>query len=138
MNPYDFKKIGLNVYGDRRNVEGETVALLHIEFQDRGLKLIETKSRAVRIQEIHELMITDEKTAPGENADRVRAICFFEITKSGLIVIGDNVLIEDRYLGKVTGYDLTHMPNHMNIVIKTVSLDEPTLRVGDRIKFQSN
>jgi hypothetical protein len=135
--PYDFQKITPNVYGSRRPVEGETVALLHISFEDRGLKLIETKSRAVRYNEIHELMITDEDTGPGKGADRVRAIGFFEIKKSGLIVVGDEVWIEDRFLGKLVGYDLTHMPNHMNILVRTDNLSEPILRVGDIIKFKS-
>ena len=115
----------------------ETVALLHISFEDRGLKLIETKSRAVRYNEIHELMITDEDTGSGKGADRVRAIGFFEIKKSGLIVVGDEVWIEDRFLGKLVGYDLTHMPNHMNILVRTDNLSEPILKVGDIIKFKS-
>jgi len=135
--PYDFKKITPSVYGDRRPVEGETVALLHISFDDRGLKLIETKSRTVKRNEIHELMITDEDAAPGGGADRVRAIGFFEITESGLIVAGDEVFIEDRRLGTLVGYDVTHMPNHINVVVRADSLDEPVLRVGDRIRFRS-
>lgn len=134
--PYDFRRITPSVYGNRRPVEGETVALLHIAFEDRRLKLIETKSRAVKRYEIHELMITDEDAAPGGGADRVRAIGFFEITESGLIVVGDEVWIEDRLLGKLAGYDQTHMPNHLNIVVKAESLDEPVLRVGDRIRFK--
>ncbi|MGW8178994.1 MAG: DUF6917 domain-containing protein, partial [bacterium] len=68
-------------------------------------------------------------------ANRVRAIGFFEITKSGLIVAGDDVWIEDRLLGKLAGFDLTHMPNHINVVVKAESLDEPVLRVGDKIRF---
>ena len=135
--PYDFNKITPSVYGDRRPVEGETVALLHISFDDRGLKLIETKSRTVKRYEIHELMITDEDAAPGGGADRVRAIGFFEITESGLIVAGDEVFIEDRRLGTLVGYDVTHMPNHINVVVRADSLDEPVLRVGDRIRFRS-
>lgn len=134
--PYDFRRITPSVYGNRRPVEGETVALLHIAFEDRRLKLIETKSRAVKRYEIHELMITDEDAAPGGGADRVRAIGFFEITESGLIVVGDEVWIEDRLLGKLAGYDQTHMPNHLNIVVKAESLDEPVLRVGDKIRFK--
>ncbi len=65
----------------------------------------------------------------------MRAIGFFEIIKSGLIVAGDDVWIEDRLLGKLAGFDVTHMPNHINVVVKAESLDEPDLRVGDRIRF---
>jgi hypothetical protein len=135
-SPYDFKRITPSVYGDKRLVEGEIVAVLHVEFEDRGLELIQTKSRTVKLNEIHELMITDEQgAAPGGGADRVRAIAFFEITKSGLIVMGDNVSINGKKLGILAGYDMTHMPNHINVVVKTETLDEPLLRVGDRVTF---
>jgi len=134
--PYGFRRITPGVYGERRQVEGEVVALLHVSFQDRGLRLIETKSRAVRLNEIHELMITDEDAAPGGGADRVRAIAFFEVSKSGLIVVGDKVSVVNKTLGTLAGYDETHMPNHMNIVVKTPSLDEPEIRVGDKIRFK--
>lgn len=135
-SPYDFKRITPSVYGDKRPVEGEVVAILHVEFEDRGLELIQTKSRTVKLNEIHELMITDEQdAAPGGGANRVRAIAFFEITKSGLIVMGDNVSINGKKLGTLAGYDVTHMPNHINVVVKTETLDEPILRVGDRVTF---
>jgi len=137
-SPYDFRRITTSVYGDRRPVEGEVIALLHVAFDDRGLQLMETKSRAVKLNGIHELMITDEEAAPGGSVNHVRAIGFFEITKSGLIVVGDKVYIEDRLLGTLAGYDTTHMPNHINIVVKADSLEEPDIRVGDRISFKSN
>jgi hypothetical protein len=136
--PYDFSRVTPSIYGDRRPVEGEVVALLHVSFEDRGLKLIETKSRAVRLQEIHELMITDEDTSPGGGADRVRAIAFFEVDRSGLIVVGDSVTVDGEPLGKLAGFDVTHMPNHMNMVVKTPSLDEPVVRVGDKVRFSSH
>ena len=136
--PYDFRRITPGVYGERRQVEGDVVALLHVSFEDRGLRLIETKSRAVRLHEIHELMITDEDVAPGGGADRVRAVAFFEVTEPGLIVAGDRVTLGDKQLGTLAGYDETHMPNHMNIVVKTQSLDEPRIRVGDRVKFKAS
>lgn len=134
--PYDFRRITPSVYGDKRPVEGEVVAILHVKFKDRGLEFIQTKSRAVKLNEIHELMITDEQeAAPGGGADRVRAIAFFEITRSGLIVVGDEVTIEDRKLGTLAGYDVTHMPNHINVVVKSESLDMPAIRVGDKVRF---
>ena len=134
--PYDFKRITPSVYGYKRPVEGEVVALLHIMFEDRGLEFIQTKSRTVKLNEIHELMLTDEQdAAPGGRADRVRAIAFFEITKSGLIVVGDEVSIGGKRLGTLAGYDVTHMPNHINVVVKTETLDEPILRVGDKVSF---
>lgn len=137
-SPYDSRRITPGVYGERRQVEGAVVALLHVSFEDRGLRLIETKSRAVRLNEIHELMITDEDAAPGGGADRVRAVAFFEVTEPGLIVAGDRVTVGAKQLGTLAGYDETHMPNHMNIVVKAPSLDEPGIRVGDKIEFKAS
>jgi len=134
--PYDPKKITPDLYGDRRPVEGEIIALLHVSFKDRGLKLLDTKSRAVLKHEIHELMITDEKAAaPGGGADRVTAIAFFEITSGGLIVTGDDITLSDRRLGELVGYDMNHMPNHMNILVRAPTVDEPPIAVGDKIVF---
>ncbi len=135
--PYDPKKITPDLYGDRRPVEGEIVAILHVSFKDRGLKLLDTKSRAVLKYEVHELMITDEKeAAPGGSVDRVSAVAFFEIEKGGLIVTGDEVTVDGRRIGNLVGYDINHMPNHMGILLKSSKLEEPPLSVGERIVFR--
>jgi hypothetical protein len=135
--PYDPNLITPSVYGDRRPVTGEVVALLHITFDERGLKLIQSRSRALVKEEIHELMITDEEeAAPGGGADRVSAIAFFEVKNGGLIVVGDRVTLNDDLLGAVAGYDMTHMPNHMNVLLKADSLEPPALRVGERLVFR--
>jgi hypothetical protein len=134
-SPYDFKRITPSVYGYRRPVKGEVVALLHVYFEDRGLKLIETKSRTLCKYEIHELMITDEEAAPGDGANRVRAIAFFEVKQPGLVVVGDSLSINNKKLGNVAGYDETHMPNHMNILVKAESIEEPIINIGDMVEF---
>ena len=136
--PYDYNRITRDVYGYKLPVAGNVVALLHVSFSDRGLRLIETKSRVVKKGEIHELMITDEKAVPGGGADRVRALAFFEIEKPGLIVVGDLVKIGEIEIGFLAGYDETHMPNHMNIVVIAPSLDEPIIHVNDTVNFSSS
>ena len=136
QSPYDPKRITPDLYGDRRPVEGMIVAILHVSFKDRGLKLIDTKSRAVIKHEIHELMITDEKAAaPGGGANRVTAVAFFEVTSGGIIVTGDDVTISGEKIGELVGYDMNHMPNHMNILIRAHTLDEPPLAVGEMLVF---
>ena len=135
-SPYDTKKITSSLYGDRSPVEGKIVAILHVSFKDRGLKLIDTKSRAVLKHEIHEIMITDEKAAaPGGGANSVAAVAFFEIDKGGLIVTGDTVTVAGHKIGDLVGYDENHMPNHLGIILYAPTLDEPSLAVGDKIDF---
>jgi len=134
--PYDPGLITPEVYGERRPVVGEVVALLHITFEERGLRLIEARSRAMLLNEIHELMVTDEEgAAPGGGADRVSAIAFFEIERGGIAVVGDEVTLAGKALGEVAGFDLTHMPNHMNVLVRAGSLKAPPMRVGDRVVF---
>jgi len=131
---FDLKKISPSVYGNRRPVKGEIVALMHATYEKRGLDLIDPRSRALTRDEIHELMITDEpEAAPGGRADRVSVIAFFEIIQGGLAVVGDEVSIKGMALGELAGYDLTHMPNHMNVVVKRKSLAAPKIKIGDEI-----
>ena len=134
--PYDPNLITPSVYGDRRPVTGQIVALLHITFEDRNLELIPSRSRGLRRNEIHELMITDEEASPGGGADRVSAIAFFEVLAGGLAVVGDKVSIGGRPLGRVAGYDMTHMPNHMNVLVKSETLDAGQIEVGDTIEIK--
>lgn len=135
--PYDPGLITPSVYGNRRPILGEVVALLHITFEERGLKLIQARSRALSRGEIHELMITDEEgAAPGSEADRVSAVAFFEVERGGLAVVGDEAFLDGKVMGILTGFDTTHMPNHMNVVVKAESLEEPTIHVGSRIEFR--
>ncbi|MBS7619966.1 hypothetical protein KEJ21_04890 [Candidatus Bathyarchaeota archaeon] len=133
---YDPKIVALDVYKDRRPVEGLVVAVLDITFEKRGLKLIDTKSRALAKHEIHELMITDDQEAePGRVVDRVSALAFFEIEEGGLAVVGDKMILGENLLGRLAGFDLTHMPNHMNILVKSKSIKSPSIRVGDRVRI---
>ena len=133
------RRIDTSVYGDRRSIIAEVIALLHVSFDERGLQLIESKSRAVKMGEIHELMITDEQeAAPGKTVNHVRVLGFFEVKYGGLAVVGDIVEIGGMPAGVLAGWDLTHMPNHMNFLVKRENLNHPPLRVGAQIEIHIN
>lgn len=110
------KEVG---HWERVNVVGKLVLILDTVFEKRGLDLIYPYTRALPKNEIHELLVTDEKGAsPGKKVNRTAGFAFFEIERGGIIVVGDKVLIENEYLGEVAGFDESHMPNHLNILIK--------------------
>jgi len=72
----------------------------------------------MRTGEIHELILTDERAAtPGSTVDRVAYLGFAEVTAGGLIVARDVLTIGGEIIGQIAGYDETHMPNHLNIVV---------------------
>ena len=132
----DLGQRGPGIYLDKRDVTGEFVALVDVTFEKRGLELIQARSRALPRGEIHELMITDEEAEMRGRVDRVRVLGFFEVEVGGIVLAGDRVYVDDDPIGEVAGFDLTHMPNHMNILIIASHLKRPKVRLGSRIIFR--
>ena len=107
-------------YPKKKEVIGRIVAVLDGEIGDRGLRLASYVSRVMRGGDIHEIIATGEIEAlPGSRVDRVAYVAFVEVVSAGIIVVGDRLLIEERCLGKVIGFDETHSPNHLNLVVAT-------------------
>jgi hypothetical protein len=95
-------------------------------------------SRAVTAGEIHELAVTDDPAArPEARVDRVAYVGFVEVVRGGVILVGDQVSLGQREMGEVVGFDCTHFPNHMNILVRSprwqtgrglgVELEEPVV-----------
>ena len=100
-------------------VEARIVAVLKDHREGRGLRLILPRTRAVRTHDIHEFMMTDEATAgPGADVDGVSYIAFAEIIRGGMVVEGDRVAVSGHRVGVIAGFDETHMPNHLNVVMR--------------------
>lgn len=107
-----------NPYAGKRPVEAQVVCVLHARSEQRGMQLEHHPSRAVPAGEIHELAVTDDPAAgPGSRVERVAYVGFVEIVRGGVILAGDRVTLDDRELGRVAGFDCTHFPNHMNILV---------------------
>lgn len=103
-------------------VKGDVVAELTVVFgnkrEERALKLIAPFTRAFRLHEIHEFIVTDEENVrPGTTANRVAYLCYAEIKRGGAIMFGDKAVIGGKVIGEVVGFDETHMPNHINVIL---------------------
>jgi hypothetical protein len=48
-----------------------------------------------------------------------------------VVCAGDVVTVDGKVIGTIAGYDYTHMPNHMNIVISA-----PSLQSGEELGIQ--
>lgn len=107
-----------NPYYLKRPVRGRLAVVLDGVFDDRGLQLIKPPSRALKAAEIHEFILTDEEKSPGDSVNRIGYVGFAEITVGGVIIIGDPVRVGNKMIGKIAGFDETHMPNHLNILIQ--------------------
>jgi hypothetical protein len=142
MDPYSGGLFSKNPYARHSAIKGRIVVVLDAHLTDRELHLIQPISRAVKRNDIHELIATREKGAcPGAAVNEVWYIAFFEVTEGGVIVVGDEVLVGGRSIGCVVGFDDTHLPNHQNIILRTeanktgleleIGLGEPVL-IGEK------
>jgi hypothetical protein len=124
----------------RTRLEGKVIAVLSSFREGRGLQLILPKTRCFKKYEIHELILTDEDQAgPGLEVNHVAGIAFIEFTRGGVAAEGDRVTIGNRLIGKIAGYDETHTPNHINIILKgpkRVTGHDWGIETGDRVIVQ--
>jgi hypothetical protein len=85
------------------------------------------------------LIATDEITAqPGGSVDSISYIAFVEILNGGVLLVDDSVICKGKEIGKIAGYDDTHLPNHQNVIIKVSekkSGEELGLSINDEINF---
>src|ERR1017187_145167 len=131
--------VTLATYAANRPVEGEVVTVLASTHEARGLKLIPTYSRALQKNSIHELIATDEAgRKPGDTADRIAYLAFFEVTRGGCIIVGETLFVDGKAVGEIIGFDETHEPNHINIMIGVKQRQtgrQMKISVGSQIKF---
>jgi hypothetical protein len=128
-------------YAAKSDVVGRLVCILDARSEERGMEMTIHPSRALCQGEIHELAVTDDlHAAPDYLLDRVAYLAFFSVEQGGIVLVGDSVLVGEAELGKVAGFDLTHFPNHMNVVIGAQDRKtglELGLNLGDRVTFRS-
>jgi hypothetical protein len=143
-DPYERQLVNRSFYHSKSPIRGRVVTVLQGQLENRSLQLIKPISRTFPAGTIIELIATDEPGAvPGGTADRIAYIAFVELLDGGVLLAGDPVLIGGREIGRIAGYDDTHMPNHQNTIISVdqrrsgadlgISLGDPVLIPG----FQS-
>lgn len=110
------------IFAKKTTVRARLVVVLDGRLPQRGLELIPQETRGVRVGEVHELIGSIQ---PGIGANSiVDPICylgFVEILSAGVIGAGDELRVGGKLVGHLAGFDYTHMPNHMNIVIATAA-----------------
>lgn len=137
-DPYAKGMFKENPYVRKADVTGRLVVLLRGKYRERGLSLIKPISRALNAGEVHELIITDQDAQPGDTVNPIAYLGFFVVENPGVIVKGDELCAGGRVIGVLAGYDETHMPNHLNIVVHGERRDgeERGLALGDLIVFR--
>jgi hypothetical protein len=123
-----------------RPVLGRFVAILGGGRTDRGLRLEELHSRVVQAGEVHEVIVTDDDSAePGSVVDNIAYLGFVEIYRGGVLYPGEQLLAKGTSLGRLAGFDLTHSPNHFNLVFVAESMHDGiqlNLQLEEEVVFQ--
>lgn len=141
VDPYESGMITARPSFAHRSLHMSVAAVLEAHREQRGLELIPQRTRCVQRFEIHEILVTDDQEArPGARVDRVASVAFIEFETGGVLVEGDRLEHEDRSLGVLVGFDETHAPNHLNIVLKRDVRSSGTefgLQLGEPLEFKS-
>ena len=128
-------------YTAKRHVRGCLVYVLAHRLDERWMQLEEFQGRALVHGEVHELVVsTNRGLEPGARVRDVAYIGFFEVEVGGIAEFGDEVWVGKHQLGTLAGFDLTHYPNHFNIVVHgdvAATGAELGLDVGTPIRFQT-
>lgn len=136
VDPYKTGMFKTNPYAKKKPLKGSLVVVLDGTYEERGLQLIPQPSRCLVANEVHELILTDENKKPGDTVNKIAYIGFFAVKESTVITVGDEVKINGHLIGKIAGFDETHMPNHYNIVIygeERVSGNQRNLNLDDEV-----
>ncbi len=138
-DPHVEGKVNRAHYSSKTELSARLFAVLDLTTEDRGLNLIPQLSRAVRRGDVLELICTDEeKAGPGSKVDRAAYIGFAEVSEAGLLLYGDAVTVREEEMGTISGFDETHLPNHLNVVIRSkrlVSGREMELPLDELVTF---
>ncbi len=123
-DPHVEGRVNRTHYSSKTELSARLFAVLDLTTGDRGLKLIPQLSRAVRRGDVLELICTDEeKAGPGSKVNRAAYIGFAEVSETGLLLCGDTVTVRQEEIGEIAGFDETHLPNHLNVVIRSKRVD---------------
>ena len=77
-------------------------------------------------------MIAIDETGkkPGDKVQRIAYLAFFEVSRGGCLIVGETLWLGKRAIGTIVGFDETHEPNHINIIVGV-----PLRQTGPQLKF---
>ncbi len=112
-------------YSSKSSIKFRIKAVMKNKRIDRKLKLSEYVTRCINKNQLHEFLIANDwNNDKNKLLNDISYIGFMECIECGVIEIGDNFSDDNgTIVGTIIGFDYTHMPNHMNIVLKSVSTE---------------
>jgi hypothetical protein len=139
-DPYNTGTIPPYIYYDKKQIKGEIIAVMDALLENRALKIIPQPTRVLQKYEIIELITTENNSDSNEIINSIAYLGFIEIQEGGVLRSKDTLSISGHIIGEVLGFDETHMPNHLNVIIKVKqrkSGKDLHLIVGKKLLFTS-
>lgn len=102
----------------RQDVSAHWIAILNHRREKRGIVLTPWQTRAIRSGDIHEILTTPQVSRfPHEQIDEVYYLGF-AVFEAGILAVEDELWDKNgTLLGRIIGFDETHAPNHLNILL---------------------
>lgn len=101
------------------NLPSKFVAIMGHSHKNRGMILSEYNTRCIRKEEIHELVLLKEEKDGQVNFKDAYYLGFIEFRSGGVLAKGMTIEIQGKIIGRLVGFDITHEPNHYNLLVST-------------------
>jgi len=126
----------------RRLAQGALIAVLDAHATNRAVRLSRPDSRILERDDVFEVMLCNANAVTSARTiDSVGYLGFVEVSRGGLIEQGDFMELSGRILGTIAGFDTTHAPNHLNVVVAVPGLPGTgrSLKgeLGARVRFRN-
>jgi hypothetical protein len=119
-------------------VEITFVMVLGHDRADREMEKGSFLTRCVQAGEVHELVAVNAGSLDNGKYHGASYLGFVAFNGPAVIYVGENLFVGGNRIGVLGGFDYTHFPNHMNILIET---EQPTngqklgIRIGQSGEF---
>lgn len=98
-------------------VDSRFVAVMAMATNNRGMIDSEFHTRCVRQGEVHELICLRQDEAGQVDLNDVWYLGFVEFSQGCVLAKGMRVEINGTEVGSLVAFDMTHAPNHINILL---------------------
>jgi hypothetical protein len=123
---------------DFAEIESRFVAILGHQSPDRGMVASPYHTRCIQAGEIHELVYVAESHDGLIDLNDAWYLGFIEFRQGGVLAKGMTIEIDGQAKGQLIGFDDTHFPNHLNLLISAQNPQtgqEMNLKLNDSCYF---
>lgn len=100
-----------------RPVTGIVVAIVGGQGEGLDLTPMTEVVRVLQPEYVYELVYAGGLSGPGTTEPRYTSLGFFEVKQGAVAVVGDDVRVRGSVLGEVTGFDGSHLPDHLHVIV---------------------